>query len=507
MARWGKFKFGSGILYGSTDATDSNVLWTVEVDWTDTGYTGRNEASRVIDFLCRRGRDNFLRINSDGVANGFEAISAGSAVITLDDYDDTYNPYNVNSPLYPNVKPGHKIRVKAQNGTSGTSYPVFTGFITDIQPSGGTNRKAVIRAEDGLRLLADADVDISLVENYSQPEAMQVILDEIYPVDWGYSLDDVSDTVPYFWANGKALRIVNELADSELGVFFTAADGTAKYYARHHDYASVLSISQTEILKEINFPQPWDVVRNKIKVNVYPREEQATGTLWQMSAVPTITAGDDFTVWATYSFGSESPVPATDVITPVANTDFTFNSAADGSGVDLTSDLSISFTDFGSTAKIIMTNNGGTTGYMTLLKVRGNAIASPDVVRIIETAGAGDRALVLDNKWIQNANIGADFATYLVAWLQNVQIFPSYTVEVRFGYQFPIDLFDAVTLTSAKLGINGIVYRVSGIEHKWTKPNGQATRTHVTLEPLPSFSGSQFWIFPTELGVTSFLGF
>lgn len=507
MARYGTFRYGSGTLWGSTDATDSNIIWSFEIDWTGTGYTGRNEASRVVDFYTLRGRNQFIKLSSGGVANGFEPVSVGRAVITLDDYDDLYNPYNTNSPLYPNIKPGKKVSVTVRNGVSGTPYSVFTGFITDIQPSGGINRKTIIRCEDGLRLLADADVDIGLVSDYSQPEAMQVILDEIYPTDWGYSLDSVEDTIPFFWSEGKALGIIQQLADSELGTFFVAADGTAKYYGRHHIYNSVATITQSEALKEIQLPQPWEVIRNKIRVNVYPREEQAQSTLWQLSTVPDIVSGDTLTLWATYSYGSESPVPATGVVTPVITTDYLFNSQADGLGTDLSSDLSITFYDFGSTAKIEIRNTGGLTGYITLLKVRGNAVASPDIVKVVEESGDADRALVLENKWIQNANLANDFAVYLLAWLQNTQIFPRLSIEQRFDYQFPIDLFDGVTFASTKLGVDNVLYRVAGIEHRWLKPNGQAVRTTYHLEPLPTFAGDQFWIFPTELGVTSVLGF
>jgi hypothetical protein len=507
VAKYGTFLYGSSVLYGTS--TINSTIWLVEVDWDGDGiFDGTNEAGRATNLYVKRGRENFLSISSGGVAQGFEPIRPGTASITVDNSDGRYNAYNTSSPLYGYLRPGALMRIRMINTSDGTPMPVFVGRVTDIQPYGSDRKKAVIKAEDGLRFLADADISVALSANIGIDDAIDSILTNAsWPSTWPRNIESVTDVVPFWWAEGKALGEITNLSDSELGIFFHGADGTATYHSRHHSVDPTYTLTSADLLKDISYPQPWETQRNKIKITIHPRAAQASAALWTANTVSSLTPGDSITVWATYSYGSESPVPATSVISPVATTDYLMNAQADGLGANLTANLSVTMTDFGTTAKLVLTNTHATqTGYITLLKVRGSAVASTSEIKVIDSSGDADRALVMDLAWVQSANTASDFTNYLLGWLGTAKIFPTVVIEARPDLQFNFDIQDTVGLTIPTLQIDDD-YKIGMIEHRWSIENGQATETTITFEPKASFTPGSFWTFPTTLGTTSILGF
>lgn len=502
MPRYGTFRYGE-YMYGE-GGTTTNLIWALEIDWDGDGvFDGRNDAMKMKSFSFESGRTSFLSIGSDGVASGFQPFNVGRATITLDNEDQTYNPYNTSSELYPNVERGKYARLKVFNGTTDTTGAyIINGIMTDIRMTGERGKLVTLKIENGMQLLADADVSIDLQTNLTIDAAVAAILTEVgYP--WSSNLDASSLTVPFWWSNGKALNEINKLARSGLGAFFVQADGTARYITPQDVTDPVTTLTSDYFAKEIPLPQPYEVTRNLVKLTVHPREEQAISTLWQAPNVVTLAPGEEHTFWASYSYGIESPVPASSVVSPVVGTDYTFMAGS----TNITNSLGVTFTNFGSTAKIVVVNDHATlTGTLTTMKVRGTAVASPDAITIKRSTGAANRALVMDLEWVQSVNDADDFATYLLAWLSSVKAFPTVTMEGHPEVQFSLDLYDVVTLDITYLGISAN-YRVANITHESISENAQGVRSVFYLEPLPTFISSDFWTFPTELGVTSILGF
>ena len=504
-------QYGVGLIYGTGVYYKGGVsLWSVMIDWDGDGtYDEADEAQYAIDLKIRRGRQTYLNIDTDGNANGFEPVRVGSATLTLENSNRRFDPYNTSSPLYTNVLPGRYIRIQLL--IDGVTYPIFHGKIRNITSiDNGTEQKVRLEIEDGLRLLQSADTSVSIQNNISTDDAINSVLTDIdWPAIFGTNIEASSDTIAYWWAEGKAANEIRNLAEAELGQFFIAADGNATFYSRHHSAPAALTLTSADFLKEIDIPQPLEVIRNIIKLYANPRSLKATGDLWTLQDKPLIVAGGSLTVWASYAYNNEA-TPAINVITPAATTDYTANTAADGSGTNLTASFTVSYTDFGKTGKIIITNTHATlAGYVTLLKVRGDAVASSNPSLLIEESTAsqssyGKALLAIDNQWLQDTSLTADFATWLISFMANPQKFLTVKLESRPDIQFTPDLFDLVNVTISKLSVSGVNYRIAGIEHEWTISNGQAVRTTWILEPNPSLSN--YWQFTTQLDVTSVFG-
>ena len=505
MTRYSLFKYGDGTKYGAS--VNPNLLWALEVDWDNDGvFDGSNEAVRVVGMRCERG-DNYY-LSGDG--RGFESHGIGIAILRLDNYDGRFDPYNTAGPLYGLLKPGLRVRLRVRDGIGGTDYSVITGIVQDIKPYGRRGEVDII-LEDGWRWLSNRDVSVSLQSDIYADDAIMAIADAAaYP--FGYELDSGPDLIKWWWATGKKAKAdIEDIANSGVGNVFIAADGKLKYYSRQRATDPSMTLHEGELLKDIMIPQPWEFQRNIVKLSVKPRVVQSSQEIWTLNDKPAVTAGKSITIWEPYSYNN-ARVPATDVITPEATTDYTANSTVAGDGDDKTSDISISISKFAETSKIVYTNNDAATVYLTFAQLRGKPINAPNTSLIIEEGTNADttpRVLELDLPWQQDYNIGVNLAEYLLDFLQSIQYFPTVLIEGRPSIQFGLDLYDVVSLTLDEWGVDAN-FRIGKITHKSLNPTMQLIQTELKLFPIYIPPVPNYWSLGeagfSELGVTTYLG-
>jgi hypothetical protein len=502
VANYGTFVWGDGTLWGGTVVVYGDypeVAYTLSIDWNNDGTysSSENEQDTMLSWNSERGREFFLNSNGDGL----EPVQVGKLTITLDNTDGRYDPFNVSSPLYPNVVPGRSIQFSVQDTSTLTTYRVFTGEIEDMRPF-ALEKTVQITAVDKMRELSDLDVTIALNTDISVSNAITAVLEAAGSTD--YDIDSQLDIVSYWWVNQqKSPAAIQELCDASWGTFFIANDGTAKYHKRQRAVSSVLTLAQDTILKDIEINQPWDVVRNNIDVIVHPLVQQATATLWTLQDTPSVASSDTIELWGTYSYNNQS-VSATGVV--LASSDYLMNSDAGGGGSDMTSDFDVTTDVFGESVKFTITNNSASTGYITLLQIRGDALVSPDPVRLNKQDAASialykNRTFKLDSKWLQNTNLGISLAETIRDLLANPKKYPVIKIDTRPDIQYLPDLFDRISMTIAELGIDG-AYRIGSIKHESTNNTCQSVLTTIRLEPIIDVA-DVYWTFPTELGVTS----
>lgn len=108
-------------------------------------------------------------------------------------------------------------------------------------------------------------------------------------------------------------------------------------------------------------------------------------------------------------------VGAMNVVPVVAGFDYTMNTAADGSGTDLTSQFIVTG-DYssGMGVKFTLWNKSGFPGYVTLLQVRGRGIyRSTEVATSRVTTTYGNRDIHVEMPFQGNLNVATDVAHYL----------------------------------------------------------------------------------------------
>lgn len=497
---YGVNKYGDGKLYGPSDPTNA-LVWDVSIDWDEDSIYETNEAARLTGYQITRGRTRLLK----EAGQGFESISTGTVIVTLRNDDGRFDAWNTSSPLYPNVNYGKDIRVRVKDLATGTIYPRFRGTITNIVPMGyGDDAQVEIHASDTLDFLRNYPGRVALQENITPDAAIGKILDAVnWKSTWGRNLDVSSETIRYWWSSGnrQAINDIEDLAISFLGYFFVDASGQARFIKRSSVSASVASYDQTQLLKDIGNPQPYEIRRSVTRLKVHPRTAASTGTIWQLLGnTPSITPGaaNALTLFANYTYNNVA-VPAKNVITPVATTDWLINSQSDGLGTDLTGSCTCVMTDFGDTAKLVFTNNSASLGYLISAKIRGDAIYEPNASDVTYPSDlstiSSPRELVFDLQWQQDINIAVDIANVLGPFYAGQHPMPNIKLDSQPSLQFVPELFDIVTLTVDYLGLTGQSYRVGGISEQTDTQyeNCQRVITHLYLEPYVSADAFMQW--------------
>lgn len=505
MARYGDGTlYGSGAKYGDMIPVDRLLTWALEIDWDNDGiFNGENEGMNLFGMTTERGR--LYMLNSDDT--GFQPVDTGKMFANLMNLDRRYDPYYTSGALYGLILPGRKFRLRVKDEATAVVYDVIAGNIADMQPENNNGVETVtFEGHDGADLLNEK-VYISLYENITIDDAIRYLLTA---VGWtgATDIDSLTDYLPYWWTKSDESVIdqINDLADSSLGHFFISASGEAVYKSRNDSGLAEITLDGSDILYSygVKLPQPWEVVKNSISVVSSTRVKAATGTIWQLQDTPQVVAGGSITLWAEYAYNND-PCPAKDVINPVATTDYTMNSAADGSGTNLTANFTVTIEKYSTWAKLTVTNNGGTSGYITLLKVRGDAIYIPYTSTVKSEnaesiAAFQTRSFTLHTDWLQDINFAISVAEYLAQILGTPCEMPELVIRDTPAKQFAMDLFDRV---DANLPAKSLwsTYLVGHIKHEWTNRSGNNVKTTLKLEEAKTLIIGTTWTFTTYFGV------
>lgn len=505
---FGELYGAAGLTYGAATAYDNRpVTWMFEVDWDNDGaFNGENEGPNLTHPMeIEAGRQFFVR--SDG--QGFEPVKPSRGTVHLLNLDGRYDPFNLDGPLAGMIAPGRRFRLRVQKEADGSRQDVMTGRIEDIRPLYGDVPMAKVDLVGDVEELKKKHVRTTVQSTIRYDAAIEQVL-TAFGWTGGTDIDTtVSETMSYWWARGEsAWNEIMSITEAALGMFCIGEDGSAVYKSRVSAETPLMTITDAEAWREypIRTPMPWETIFNRIRVYARKRTEQTGITLWQTTDKPLIPAGESRDIWAEFSYNGEEAV-ATSITAPVENTDYEANSQEDGGGSDLSSAISIGLTDFATTAKLVPTNGGGTDAYMTLMKLRGNAITA-DKYTFVERededsiAQFGERELIVKSDWLQDSNTAQDQAVILRNRLASPRQFPRFKMLDQFDLQFGIRLFGLVQIDFETKAISG-EYRFGWYKHRSIDEVLYKFETEVYLEPnlLGNVSGT--WVFPAVFGVTT----
>lgn len=197
----------------------TNLLGTSTAEIVDISPT-------VQRISIRRGRDRM-----------FESYTPGTATIQFQDFTGDWNPENTSSPYYGQILPMRQVKITTSY--SGTGYSLYTGFITswnwEWKDQAADYALVTVQCVDAFRLLYLSN--ITTVTGAAAGELPGArIADILNTVSWPSQLRALGTGDTTLGADPgtqrTALDAIQQIEHSDLGAFFTDADGVLTYLDR-----------------------------------------------------------------------------------------------------------------------------------------------------------------------------------------------------------------------------------------------------------------------------------
>ena len=173
-----------------------------------------------------------------------DEFQTGTLTLRIVDQNGDFNPQNPSSPYFGLLDPMRKVSISATY--SGTTYPMFAGFITSYTTTTPKNANDVvyttIQAVDALRLAQNAQ--IATVTGATAGDLSGTRIDQILDqIAWPESMRDVDAGLTTMQADpGTArtsLAALQTVTNSEYGAFYVDASGSFVFQDRSVTTASI----------------------------------------------------------------------------------------------------------------------------------------------------------------------------------------------------------------------------------------------------------------------------
>lgn len=502
-------------------------VYVLEVDWNNDGDyadAGENVSARTLAVDYQRGRD---------VASSLTGRSdAGRLKAVLNNESGDYSPFKASSPLTGNLLPGRRVRLR--DTTGGANVILWTGFLDKITPTPSLRGLATAHLEaiGSLGIVAARDVNISMQANRRTDLAIGDVLDDCGWPAADRNLAVGKTTMTRWWGEGTALDALREIETTEGGFLKEDRDGKIAFEDRHYRLTDTEATTVQQTFsdapgaalsyEEIEEEDPLPYIYNDFRAPLQLYTVGGLAVLWTLASSggssPGIFPGESVDFWALYPAPG---VPSTNVAvdawtTPVATTDYLANSAADGSGTNLTAQMVVTATKYAISMLVNIQNGATVVAYITFLQARGTPVARADTVEfrqvdVTSQTRYGKRTWPLDTGFLPNVQEALDWASCNLSLYKGplpyiiVAFRPSKDAAARAALQ-GLDLSYRVALlaqNAAGLGIDED-FLVERMEH--TIRPGLEEQVRLYLSPVSVYAG--FWALDVgELGISTRLAY
>lgn len=318
------------------------------------------------------------------------------------------------------------------NGGGVRSVQTLVGLTEDRPKANYANRTVDLQVYDYITYLNNQTVSAAIYENKRMDEIVEEILADLGFGSSQYVLDQGINTIEFAWfdKNKSAGQRIRELCEAEEATFYQDENGILRLENRNHvSTAPHNQVQHTIDPNDIMYYEGASSTQiiNRAIVRAKPRKiDSSYSEVWSNSVVEEVPAGETITIWATFydEQAGRDILPIKDIAAPVANTDFTANSQDDGGGSDLSGDVSITITNFVESAKIEIENTGGSTVYLTSLRLLGKAARVKQAIEIVREDAVSigkfePKEYVVENNLIQDPAVAEAIADNLVAKYSN----------------------------------------------------------------------------------------
>ena len=490
MSAYGAIEYGADV-YGFERTMPE---FQVQIDWQQNGhFEGAYNFVHPKFISFERGKNDELG-----------RPTTGKCELRLNNSDNKYSPEYASSPIYGYVKPGREIQILAYyDRAQDEPYTLFRGRIFSITPHPHYSKEdCYILAVDGMDVLARAEISTEMHEDDKTGVLVGDILDQ---AGWDAdrrTLDTGIDTLPYvWWNNAKAMLAINQLEESQLGMFWVDGAGYARWEDRHHRLKGQHTTARHEFdnsMVDITYEYSLKNIINRAIALFIPRTEQSSAVIWTLEeGTPSIAPGE------TYTFEAEYDYPAKSVVTPVANTDYTINSASDGSGDDLSGDMTVTFTGYGESASVSIVSAAAVIAYITLFQIRGASITDDEAITRTKEDSTSQDDYGLHSKYL-TVPFQSSLATTesLAQWL--VSTYKDSIPDIKMNIMnadfemwrelLARDISDRIAVKNTNLGLDAD-YFINKIKHRIS----QGGKLHEAEWTLESADDTEYWILGTSL--------
>jgi hypothetical protein len=380
----------------------------------------------------------------NGAGPSDRTASAGSCTFTLNNSAaNSAGKVGYYSPGGPLARTGFtlgiRVRVQLQDPATATWSVKFLGSIVSIKPTPGSYgpRTVQVIATDWIDEAARATVSgLTTQLNKRSDEILTTLIGNVSRAPQAQSIATGKDTYAYALDTARddkpnpVLQEIARVVASELGYFYVKGDGTAVFEARFSRIATSDAATFDNTMAGLDVQTTRDNLLTRVQVVTHPRTvDGSTQVLYQLKSVTDIPIGGSLTLLAGYTDPNNRAerVGGTSMVTPVATTDYLANSAADGSGTDLTALISIVTSFGGNGVRFDITNNATVVAYITKLQARGlgiydyqNTVAEDKDTLLAATYG--ETVASIDMPYQSKPSVGLDAARYLLSLYSAPQV-------------------------------------------------------------------------------------
>lgn len=498
----------------------------VELSGSGAGWTVLTDALKGVGLKIRHG------IQGSGPTD--LVASTGTATFTLkNDATNSGLKQGYYSLYHANKRTGWALgigcRIRLTDPTTLTVWTRFQGRIDEINPTAGRYGEQQVRvtAVDWIDEAARWALSPSIMEQVNQRGdlILQAIVAQMPSQPVATSYDAGHEAYPYAldtsaYARQPALSEFGKLATSELGPIYVKANGTLRYESRYQrmlDTTSDWTIGDTD-LRGLTLPSKRDEIINTVRTITHGKIVDALPTtiVYDQSNVIALGASASKTLLGPFRdpvTGEE--IGATAIQPCTATTDYLANTAADGTGANVTSSLSVTVTSGSAGAQFVLTNGTAATMYVTQLQLRGKGVYDHGTTQhqarnTTSITSYGERVVSLDMSYQDNDEVGQGAADYLLAKFKD-PLAQVRTITVlgntaaKLTQLLTRDISDRLTISETLTGVSGSFY-INAVELR-VLPSGYLEGTY-TLATATNPFGSVFVLEVSALnGADGLAGF
>jgi hypothetical protein len=340
-----------------------------------------------------------------------------------------YSPGNGNARVGFAI--GIRVRVQFQDPATSSWHVKHLGSIVAVTPQPGAYgpRRVIVESADWFDEAARSTVaGLATQLNKRSDEIVSLLIGNVPRSPEAQSIATGADTYAYALdtaRDDRANPVLQELARvtmSELGYLYQTGDGTVVFEARFDRANTTDAVTLQNDMSGLSVTSSRDELLTKVQVVTHPRTvDSAAVVLYRLQSVTEIPVDGTVTLLGPYTDPNNraSRVGGTDMVTPVATTDYLMNSLANGTGTDLTASMAVTASLGGNGVRWSITNNSGQVAYITKLQARGKGVYDFETT-VAEAEDAtlaadfGEQVAVIDLPYQSDPAVGQSTAEYLL---------------------------------------------------------------------------------------------